>query len=1048
MLSTAPLAWDSSEGKFVSSEARRRPTRRRPRNPPLAHDADDRGDQGGPRDKVPRTNITPRNDGDDDMCEAAERDVKPRDSAADEPMHDGPGDVDLHHELGGADPIDTQAASISSDRYHADAGRHAAISVSSGADADREQRCGYANARAWDIGAVNVGADGNEPPVHAMEPRVDTFGTSVDTVQKEGGDYKRRRTTVGAMQRAASGNDGDEAAVTNGVSTSSQDRYQRVLAISTCQSAAVAREGPRGLEDPTFRSDAVAAACPTWDTAAATVAKDVAATTPHLQEIARCPHGRRGKVARGPASGVAAPLEDSEDAAGRRTGQVQRATSQKTPRAVGGGRPQLRRSSEVTSGSTPQRLGTRPSTLGHVLSDDNGLPPTLGKERRRVGNSSPRVQASAAWSCDTAAAQDLWERPQGGRPCRVPSARTNECLNTIANGDPDERPATQARGTRYGGKADDLHPPALGPGRPHDISSSTSTALCASSGPHARRSLAPHTENSTQCSTTSDHGLAHGSAAGCHVDDVRDDLAYAPPLPAQTSEQASGDNQLQQSTDPTGTDSARHVDDLVTLTPLPTDTDEPRRGPLNLRAHREGRDHPRGRHLMRRLPHDGHGKCGHDKGPHAYPQGCHRPVHDELRQRQVHRHEAAARDQPQRSCGDRGGGPAGTSARSSYVKHHDSDVLIKGNPSSVASASGNAHGWAPFHRASTSSASASSHCGISGPPLPSSTSEDGLDTVATGQDAVAGPARVAEARRAIEHNHAVEEYVPAWLRTPSWLYLPHLVPPATVIYAEGEAVRRGDAGDDARARAAQIRGRGTSPGTRRPTPLDRAREKLAARNAHLARSLSDHAERVEKRKAQGGSSTPPVTPAERMAALRRRLAARGREDAQGTSLLSPAAAAAGIVTEAAARAGHSRAHSDDNGCIGSAAMHHAGKGHAAEHAQGMRDRRHTEHEVCRPLAEEVITPEAGKWSSEDPKMHFPLHDQGIQMPRACLSQSHHDRAGGTSSTAAGIGRGNQHRSGEANGRQRGGAAPPDAASEAAASGVAWHTAVNSGCTDR
>jgi hypothetical protein len=78
-----------------------------------------------------------------------------------------------------------------------------------------------------------------------------------------------------------------------------------------------------------------------------------------------------------------------------------------------------------------------------------------------------------------------------------------------------------------------------------------------------------------------------------------------------------------------------------------------------------------------------------------------------------------------------------------------------------------------------------------------------------------------------------------------------------------------------------IRGRGESPGSRRPTPLDRAKERLAARNAHLAVSLGLHAERVEKRKSQTAHDPVGTSAAERLAAIRRRLHERiGRRDTQ------------------------------------------------------------------------------------------------------------------------------------------------------------------------
>ncbi len=66
----------------------------------------------------------------------------------------------------------------------------------------------------------------------------------------------------------------------------------------------------------------------------------------------------------------------------------------------------------------------------------------------------------------------------------------------------------------------------------------------------------------------------------------------------------------------------------------------------------------------------------------------------------------------------------------------------------------------------------------------------------------------------------------------------------------------------------------------------RAEAKLAAANAHLWRSLEDHAERVEKRKAEDARcsvqcSGPKVSATERLQALRRRIAAKSDAELQG-----------------------------------------------------------------------------------------------------------------------------------------------------------------------
>ncbi len=168
-----------------------------------------------------------------------------------------------------------------------------------------------------------------------------------------------------------------------------------------------------------------------------------------------------------------------------------------------------------------------------------------------------------------------------------------------------------------------------------------------------------------------------------------------------------------------------------------------------------------------------------------------------------------------------------------------------------------------------------------------------------------------------------------WRRRPAWLYLPaqdnqlddvaakrrrisaasdvdhggsdHLTAPTRGENFLGHS-RGGERGQDADPTPG-IRGRGASPGasagsgigpsghdggdgirgprhgpgalqgSRRAT----AQEQLDARNAHLRRSLQDHAERVEKRRSEGRPSGQVATGSDRLIALRARVAARQRE---------------------------------------------------------------------------------------------------------------------------------------------------------------------------
>jgi hypothetical protein len=78
--------------------------------------------------------------------------------------------------------------------------------------------------------------------------------------------------------------------------------------------------------------------------------------------------------------------------------------------------------------------------------------------------------------------------------------------------------------------------------------------------------------------------------------------------------------------------------------------------------------------------------------------------------------------------------------------------------------------------------------------------------------------------------------------------------------------------------------RGPEPGLGAPEDHRRrkAEARLAAANAHLARSLEDHADRVQKRKAEGGPAHgPEQTAAERMLALRRRILEKAQAESNG-----------------------------------------------------------------------------------------------------------------------------------------------------------------------
>jgi hypothetical protein len=186
---------------------------------------------------------------------------------------------------------------------------------------------------------------------------------------------------------------------------------------------------------------------------------------------------------------------------------------------------------------------------------------------------------------------------------------------------------------------------------------------------------------------------------------------------------------------------------------------------------------------------------------------------------------------------------------------------------------------------------------------------------------------------------AAGEWIMPWQKPPAWLYLPHLFD-AEVVREGGEAsaaaivaAPRAEASraDHPQGRAAagsnvghangdaarQIRGRGDSPGGQREEEqgaagraqaadgnqaVSRAAVKLAAANAHLRRSLRDHQDRVDKRRlaeamGKDASEAPARTAAERLQALRRRVAERAARSKRAVEEEEPPAAEdVGIVT--------------------------------------------------------------------------------------------------------------------------------------------------------
>ncbi len=189
---------------------------------------------------------------------------------------------------------------------------------------------------------------------------------------------------------------------------------------------------------------------------------------------------------------------------------------------------------------------------------------------------------------------------------------------------------------------------------------------------------------------------------------------------------------------------------------------------------------------------------------------------------------------------------------------------------------------------------------------------------------------------------------------------------------------------------------------RRPT----AQDHLNARNAHLQRSLRDHADRVARRRAADGQPAQPITAGDRMQAIRDRVAARQRARRGGDGQTSRQA----VSGQAGGGEGSS------------------GLPHAANDA-------------------ELNTAAMKRTSNEDDKMHQFGPARGIHDATADRHGRGEDGGGALEAAAAAGAAGRQ-----ADGRPREGdplvpavicsarSVPPAGAAVAAAHQVAWHTA--------
>ncbi len=191
------------------------------------------------------------------------------------------------------------------------------------------------------------------------------------------------------------------------------------------QSVAAACEGPRGAA---VTGVTAATVPPFWAAAVAAVAREASVTAlQSSEEDARRAHARRGKVTVHPADGIAAPSDDTKDVVVKPMGRESTTHSQALPHRASGGSPRGRRRS-YSPLRAPENLGAGPSTQGQDDKPQDGMPPhKRRKERRRVGSSDASAASSAARGCDVAAECGIWHEPQGGSRYHVQTAQQTEC---------------------------------------------------------------------------------------------------------------------------------------------------------------------------------------------------------------------------------------------------------------------------------------------------------------------------------------------------------------------------------------------------------------------------------------------------------------------------------------------------------------------------------------------------------------------------------------------------------------------------------------------
>ncbi len=190
-------------------------------------------------------------------------------------------------------------------------------------------------------------------------------------------------------------------------------------------SVVVAREGPRG--GLPARATAVTGAHALCDPVAA-VAEGSLVTTPQFREDACPPQGGHGEVTSRPASGCVAPLGDAVDVARkwRRLDFAPFPLAMSPARSASGEGPLARRVSTSPLAS-PSRLGVGPSNVEHALLAQDG---TLPQESRGGGSATTTPSTWQRWlgaAPDATTQVEGHVQPQRGWPRHTSGARYHEC---------------------------------------------------------------------------------------------------------------------------------------------------------------------------------------------------------------------------------------------------------------------------------------------------------------------------------------------------------------------------------------------------------------------------------------------------------------------------------------------------------------------------------------------------------------------------------------------------------------------------------------------